>query len=69
MGHVFQAECWEKYPIGCSFWLLSPRGNWKIHQKRLLKGKEALIGILFMKIGEKEGERSQVSCEEENEGK
>ena len=22
MGHVFQAECWEKHPNGCSFDLL-----------------------------------------------
>ena len=22
MGHLFQAECWEKHPIGCSFGLI-----------------------------------------------
>ena len=37
-----------------------------------LESKMTLTSILFMKImklGEKEGERSMVSCEEENEGK
>ena len=39
---------------------------------KALERHEGLIGILFMKImkiEEKEGERSQVACEEEKEGK
>ena len=39
---------------------------------KALERHETLIGILFMKImeiGEKEGERSQVTCEEENDKK
>ena len=68
MGHVFQAKWWEKHPRGVFIWFIMAKGNWQ----RLWKGKEALIGILFMKImeiGEKEGEMSQVACEEENKGK
>ena len=71
MAHVFQVECWEKHPSGCSFRLL-----WLIklakEMEKALERQETLIGILFMKIMEnrrKRGERSQVSCEEENEGK
>jgi len=39
---------------------------------KALKGKKAFLAHLFMKmkeIGEKEGKTSQVSCEEEIEGK
>ena len=40
--------------------------------EKALERHETFIGILFIKIieiGEKEGERSQVACEEEIEGK
>jgi len=39
---------------------------------KALKKKKGTFSHLFMRIkeiGEKEGERSQVACEEENEGK
>ena len=68
MGHIFQAQLWEKHPSGCSFGLL-----WLRKLEKDLKGK---IGINWHfinenkgKVGEKEGERSQVACEEKNEGK
>jgi len=41
MEHVFQVECWETDPSGCSFGLLWLR--------EIGKGKVAIIGILFMK--------------------
>jgi len=44
MGHVFQVEWWEKHLHGLSLWF--------IMAKEIGKGKEALIGILFMKIKE-----------------
>lgn len=29
MGHLFQTECWEKHPSGCSFMLLWLKENGK----------------------------------------
>ena len=59
MGHVFQAEWWGKHPNGCWFGLL-----WLRKWKRLWKGKEALICILFMKLMEirKKGRWKVTSC-------
>jgi len=51
MGHLFQSECWEKHPSGCSFHLLWLRKIAKAMEKALER-HEALIGILFMKIME-----------------
>ena len=49
MGHVFQVEWQEKYPRGCSFWLI---WLWKLEKEmeKALERHEALIVILFMKI-------------------
>ena len=51
MGHVFQDECWERHPRGCSFGCLWLR---KLAKKclRLWKGKMAFLAHLFMKIKE-----------------
>ena len=49
MGYVFQDEWKETHPSGCHFSLLMA----KEIEKYIGKGKEALFGILFMKIGEK----------------
>jgi len=45
MGHVFQTEWSEKHPSGCHFQFIMA----KEISKCIGKGKEALIGILFMK--------------------
>jgi len=45
MGHIFQAECWEKTIVDITFGLFMD----KEIGKGMGKGKEALIGILFMK--------------------
>ena len=50
MGHLFRAKCWEKHSSGCSFSLLWLREIWQKQWKMLEKDKEALIGIVFMKI-------------------
>jgi len=57
MGHVFQAEWWEKHPGGRSFWFIMAKEN----GKSFWKAKMAFLAHLFMKIKEirkKEGERS-----------
>ena len=63
MGHVFQDEWWEKSPSGCSFGLLWLRKLEKTMEKAL-KRKEALIGILFMKIMEirRKGRWKVIGC-------
>ena len=71
MGHLFQNECWARHHRGCSFgclWL-------SILEKEMAKALEMKNGIFgtiiyeIMEIRRKGGERSQVACEEENEGK
>ena len=64
MGYVFQAKWWEKHPSGCSLWFIMAKGNW---QRQCQSG---IYWNLFMKkieLGEREGERSKVAREEENE--
>ena len=51
MGHVFQAEWWEKHPGGCSFGLIWLRKLEKAMAKALER-HDVLIGILFMEIKE-----------------
>ena len=69
MGHLFEDECWAIHPRGCSFGCLWLRKLAKAMAKAL-KGNNAFLAHLFMKIIEivrKGGERSHVTCEEENE--
>ena len=47
MGHVFQDECWEKHPSGCSFWF--------IMAKKIGKGIEKARGINWHFIYENNG--------------
>jgi len=51
MGHLFQVECWERHPRGCSFGCLWLRKLTKAMAKAL-KGKKAFLAHLFMKIME-----------------
>jgi len=52
MGHVFQAKCWERNPMRCSFGCLWLR---KLEMAKALENHEAFIGILFMNIKEIRG--------------
>ena len=64
MGHIFQAECWEKTSqCGCSFQLLWIR-NLEKEMEKDLEMREALISILFMKILKirRKGRRKVTGC-------
>jgi len=45
MGHIFQAECWEKHLSGCSFSFIMAKEIGKV----INKGKDALIDIYLWK--------------------
>ena len=49
MGHLFQYECWEKHPSGCSFQLIWLRKLEKEIEKDLER-KSVISWHLFMKI-------------------
>ena len=51
MGHVFQAEWWERHPRGCSFGCLWLRKLAKAMTKAL-KRQKGILAHLFMKIME-----------------
>jgi len=44
MGHVFQAEWWEKHPSGCSFSLILLR-KLAMGMAKALERHDAFIGI------------------------
>lgn len=70
MGHLFEAECWERHTKGCSFFFSWLRKLKKAMDKALER-KNGIIGTFIyeiMEIKRKGGERTQVACEEENEG-
>ena len=69
-GHLFQAKCWEKYPRGHHLFCFMAKGKLEKEMAKALKRKKCIFAhYLWKQWKENEGERSQVSCEEENEGK
>ena len=46
MGHLFQAECWEKHPSGCSFRLIWLRKLEKEKEKSL-KRQNGIFGTFI----------------------
>ena len=52
MGHLFQAECWERHPsVGCSFDYLWLRELTKVMAKALER-QNGIFGTFIMKIME-----------------
>ena len=47
MGHVFEAELWEKHPSGCSFKLL-----WLHNLAKEFENERGINWNLFMKLVE-----------------
>ena len=52
MGHLLQAECWEKYPSVHHLLCIMVKGKLEKAMAKALKRKIRIIGILFMKIKE-----------------
>ena len=50
-GHIFETECWERHPRGCSFGCLWLRKLAKAMAKAL-KRQKGILAHLFMKIME-----------------
>jgi len=46
MGHISQAEWWEKHPSGCSFWLLWVRKLEK-EMEKALERQNGIFGTFF----------------------
>jgi len=68
MGHIFQAEWWEKHPSVGVHWFMAKeisKGNEKGFGKEKLHFWHIYLWKQW-KLGGKESERSQVTCEEEN---
>ena len=62
MGHLLQAECWERHPWECSFGCLWLRELAKVMTKAL-EGKMSFLAQLFMKIMKiRRKKRWQVTC-------
>jgi len=72
MGHIFLAKCWEKHPRGLFIWFIMAKEIDKSNGKGFENAKRHLLAFYLWKerkLGEKEGERSQVTREEEIIGK
>ena len=52
MGHVFQAECWKKYPSGHHFLCFMAKGKLVKAMDKALERKKGIFGTFFMKIME-----------------
>ena len=54
MGHLFQANCWEKHPSGCSFGLLWLRKLEKEKEKALERKNDIFGTFIYENNGNQE---------------
>lgn len=51
-GHLFQVECWEKYPSGNHLLCFMAKGKLEKEMDKALEWKKGIFGTLFIKIME-----------------